>query len=131
MKYLLCLLIPFNVFAATNFSTVVGTPIARQDVGPSATVSSLRIDFTNVQGYAIQFDVLDCTTCNLVLRFFSSVDGVTFVEITNLATGVSAQGTTVFNNINAFFKWMRIEVDNDDPVETVTVQVFSSMKVGL
>lgn len=131
MKYLILLLFPLNVFAATTFSTVVGKPLARQLIADSTSVQSLAIDFTNVQGYSIQVNMIDCTTCNVIVRFFSSNDGITFVEVSGLATAIDAVGTTIFNNINAFFKFLKVQVDNDDAVETIEVEVFSTIKVGL
>lgn len=128
---LLLLLFSTNAFAATNFSTVVGNPIKRQVIGPSTTVQSLPIDFTNVQGYAMQINMIDCTTCNTVISFFSSNDGINFVEVTGLTTVIDAVGSVLFNNINAFFKFIRVDYENADPVEDITVEVISTIKVGL
>ena len=129
---LLLLLFGTNTWAATNFSTVIGVPLKRQVIADTTTAQSLRIDFANVQGYSTQINVLDCTACNITIRFFSSVDGETFTEVEGLTTVLDTNpGTTIFNSINAFFKWLRIDVTNDDVVESITVEVLTSIKVGL
>ena len=129
---LLTLLFGTNAYATQTFTTVIGKPLARQVIADTSSAQSLRIDMANVQGYSTQFNVIDCTACNITVRFFSSNDGETFTEVEALTTVLDTNtGTTIFNSINAFFKWLRIEVTNDDLVETITVEVITSIKVGL
>lgn len=131
MKYLLLLLFPIQVFATQSFTTVIGVPIKLQNLLPTDTIESLAIDMANVQAYAIQANI-DCpAACAGTIRFFSSIDKKTFIEIPPLTTEIIVTGTIIFNNINANFKWLRLEVENDNAIDAFTIEVLTSLKVGL
>ena len=122
---------PLQVFATQSYTTVLGVPIPKQDLVALATVTSLDIDMANIGRYSVQFNIICPGACAGTITWFSSNDKINFVEITPLTQTIVATDSILFNNINAGFKWLRLEILNQNAIDTFNVEAKSSLKVGI
>ena len=60
-------------------------------------------------GATIQIKI-ECSGCTVATKIYSSVDGISYAEITELTKVLPGPTTAVFNLYGQFFKYFKIEV---------------------
>ena len=132
--FLIFLFFYFGVNTSLFGDTFVGRPIIEETITNAQTFQSAIMDFNEAQGYSIQFN-LDCSAgggvCDADIKFYASIDNVNFVEIPELATNVTTTTEpTMFNNVNGYFRWLRVDVTNNH-ASSIVVNAYSALKAGL
>lgn len=106
-KLLILLLFPLVVLGSTEEKIL----LEKQELPAFEKVEILYVVSAG-KGYSIQSEY-DCPSgCASTLKFFASANNESYEQITDLDTSVSSTENVLLIASNAYFKYLRIEIEN-------------------